>query len=196
MKTATVLLSGGIDSASAVLLLRSNGFAVRGLFIDYGQAARDMERQAVARLRDVLGITVDELQVSTHAKHGAGELRGRNAFLVFAAVLLGNCEPGGIGIGIHAGTPYYDCSPDFVERLDELVQQCSDGKLTVLTPFVHWSKDDVYSYFLSQNISISATYSCEAGNQPPCDRCASCLDRKRLECSLGKGPSDSARIQS
>ncbi|MHC2466213.1 7-cyano-7-deazaguanine synthase [Bradyrhizobium embrapense] len=158
MKTATVLLSGGIDSASAALLLKSSGFAVRGLFIDYGQAARDKERRAATELKDLLGISVDELHVSTLAQHGIGELSGRNAFLIFAAVLLGNCPPGGIAIGIHSGTPYYDCSPDFAEKIDAFVQQCSDGKLTILTPFVHWSKDDVYSYFLSQRIPIEATY--------------------------------------
>lgn len=192
MKKATVLFSGGVDSTSVALLLKSSGWAVRGLFIDYGQASRHMERRSVARLRDLIGIDVDEIQVTSLSLHGIGELTGRNGFLIFCAVLLGNCTAGGLAIGIHSGTPYYDCSPDFAEKIDALVQQCSEGRLSILTPFVHWSKDDVYSYFLSQNISLHETYSCEAGTTPPCGQCASCRDRKRLECSLKSAQSGSA----
>jgi 7-cyano-7-deazaguanine synthase len=196
MKQATVLFSGGIDSTSTAILLKSSGLAVRGLFVDYGQASRDMERMSVARLKDLLGIKIDEIHIKSPSSHGVGELTGRNALLIFSAVLLGNCDSGGIAIGIHSGTPYYDCSPDFAERIDALVQQCSGGKLSILTPFVHWSKNDVYSYFLSQGIPLNETYSCEAGTNPPCGFCASCLDRKRLECSLRNASSDSATRQS
>jgi 7-cyano-7-deazaguanine synthase len=184
MKKATVLFSGGVDSTSAALLLKSSGWAVRGLFIDYGQASRHMERRSVGRLKDLIGIAVDEIQVSSLSSHGVGELTGRNALLIFCAVLLGNCSSGGIAIGIHSGTSYYDCSPDFAEKIDVLIQQCSDGKLSLLTPFVRWSKDDVYNYFLSHHIPLHETYSCEAGAAPSCGQCASCRDRKRLECSL------------
>jgi len=184
MKKTTVLFSGGIDSTSVVRLLKSNGFEVRGLFVDYGQASRDMERRSIDRLREPVGISVDEIKVDSLSCHGVGELTGRNAFLIFSAALLGNCVSGGIAIGIHGGTPYYDCSPDFAERIDALVQQCSHGRLSVLAPFVHWSKDDVYSYFLSQHLPLESTYSCEAGTSPVCGRCASCLDRTRLECTL------------
>jgi 7-cyano-7-deazaguanine synthase len=184
MTTATVLLSGGIDSAATAEFLRSSGLVVRGLFVDYGQASLDMERGAVRRLTDSVGIPVDEIRVSSLSSQGVGELAGRNAFLIFSAVLLGGCNSGAIAIGIHSGTPYYDCSPDFAERIDALVQECSAGKLFVLAPFVHWSKDDVYSYFLSRNLPLDETYSCEAGTAPPCGLCTSCLDRKRLECSL------------
>jgi 7-cyano-7-deazaguanine synthase len=196
MKKATVLFSGGIDSASTALLLKSSGLAVRGLFVDYGQPSRQMERRSIALLKDSIGISVDEIHVSSLSSHGVGELTGRNALLIFSAVLLGNCDSGAIAIGIHSGTPYYDCSPDFAEKIDTLVQQCSDGKLFVLAPFVHWSKDDVYSYFLSQGISIEETYSCEAGTSPSCGLCASCLDRKRLECWRGSALSGSPTPQS
>ncbi|MBR0955231.1 7-cyano-7-deazaguanine synthase [Bradyrhizobium canariense] len=190
MNKATVLLSGGIDSASVAMLLKAKGLAVRGLFIDFGQASREMEQKSVAQLKEIIGIPVDQIQVNSLRSYGAGELVGRNAFLIFAAALLGNCDSGGIAIGVHSGTAYYDCSSDFMQKIDALIQQCSDGKLSVLAPFVRWSKDDVYSYFLSQGIPLENTYSCEAGSSPPCGRCTSCLDRARLECSLKGASSD------
>jgi 7-cyano-7-deazaguanine synthase len=155
-----------------------------------------MERKSIARIKNLIGIEVDEIQISSFSSYGVGELTGRNALLIFSAVLIGNCGSGGIAIGIHSGTPYYDCSPDFAKKIDVLVQQCSDGKFSILTPFLHWSKDDVYSYFLSQGIPLEETYSCEAGTAPPCGQCASCLDRKRLECSLRSASSDSETPQS
>jgi 7-cyano-7-deazaguanine synthase len=197
MKRATVLFSGGIDSTSTALLLKSSGFDVRGLFVDYGQASRQAERKSVDRLRQIIEIRVDEVHVApSSSRFGVGELTGRNAFLIFCAALLGNCEPGGIAIGIHSGTPYYDCSPEFVERIDALILECSSGKLSVLAPFVHWSKDDVYSYFLSQGIPLDETYSCEAGTVPSCGQCLSCRDRARLECSLRSASSGLAAGQS
>jgi 7-cyano-7-deazaguanine synthase len=191
MKQATVLFSGGIDSTSTALFLKSSGLSVRGLFVDFGQASRDMERRSIDRLKNLIGMQVDEIRISSLSFHGIGELTGRNALLIFSAVLLGNCDSGGIAIGIHSGTPYYDCSPDFAESIDVLVRQCSSGKLFVLAPFVRWSKDEVYSYFLSRGIPLDETYSCEAGTAPACGQCASCLDRKRLECSLRGAQSDS-----
>jgi 7-cyano-7-deazaguanine synthase len=137
MNKVTVLFSGGIDSTSTVILMKSAGLTVRGLFVDFGQASRQMEQRSVARLKDIIGISVDEIHVSSLSSHGIGQLTGRNAFLIFTALLLGNCDSGGIAIGVHSGTAYYDCSPDFVEKIDALVRQCSGGKISILAPFVH-----------------------------------------------------------
>lgn len=43
---ATVLLSGGIDSAAVLALLKSQGMQVRCLFVDYGQPAAEQELAA------------------------------------------------------------------------------------------------------------------------------------------------------
>ena len=102
---------------------------------------------------------------------------------MFSALLLGGCREGLLVIGIYAGTPYFDCSPAFVARINPLIGECSSGRVSVLAPFVDWPKDEVYSYFLNARIPLERTYSCEAGVMPPCQDCASCKDRARLECS-------------
>src|ERR1700744_2558448 len=103
---ATVLFSGGIDSTSCVHFLRKDGYQVSGLFVDFGQAAARMERQSVIALSEEISIPINTLEVSRSDDFGAGELAGRNAFLIFAALLLGRCPEGIIALGIHAGTPY------------------------------------------------------------------------------------------
>lgn len=181
-RSAAVLLSGGIDSTSCAHLLQKQGYDVKGVFVDFGQASATMERQAVREIGTHLGIAVETIAASADTKFGAGELIGRNSFLIFSALLLGRCHRGVVVLGIHSGTPYFDCSPAFIERMDPLVQECSNGKVAVSAPFLTWSKDDIYSYFLSSGLPLDLTYSCERGTSTPCGTCASCKDRARIKC--------------
>jgi len=178
--SATVLFSGGIDSTACIHLLRRNGHQVGGLFVDFGQAAARMEHRSVVALSEHLTIPLDVLEIRNNAAFGAGELIGRNAFLVLAALLCRQMQSNLIAIGIHAGTSYFDCSPAFASHISSLVEECSASRASVIAPFLHWSKDDVYSYFLSTNVPLSLTYSCEASGPEPCQECASCKDRQRL----------------
>ena len=179
-KTATMLMSGGIDSAACGCLLQKQGFAVRGVFIDYGQAAVGPERRAVAALAAHLGMPLDVLRVSGAAPFSSGELTGRNAFLMLAALFLTRQRTGLLAIGVHAGTPYYDCSPPFIASMTRLVSDQTDGQITVVAPFLTWQKGDVLQYFVSVGLPIELAYSCEAGAEPPCGTCASCRDRQAL----------------
>jgi 7-cyano-7-deazaguanine synthase len=181
-RTATVLLSGGIDSAACAYLLLSQGFAVQGIFVDYGQAALAHEQCAVRCLSDALGISTKTLMSRGLESYGAGELMGRNAFLLLSAIFLGKAERGVLAIGTHSGTPYYDCSPQFIERMRILITELSDGSLRLLAPFSEWSKRDVYNYFCTTGLDVSSTYSCETGAKPPCGNCSSCKDRRALVC--------------
>lgn len=187
-KLATVLFSGGIDSTSCVRFFADRGYEVRGVFVNFGQAAVVPEANAVDALKAELGIPIVVINATSEFAFGTGELIGRNAFLIFSAVLLGGCHEGLLAIGVHAGTPYYDCSSAFIDRIGVLVGECTNGRVSVTAPFVHWSKDDVYSFFSTLNLPLSRTYSCEAGTSPPCRQCASCADRMRFECSQNAAP--------
>ena len=179
---AIALLSGGLDSAVCSHLLGQAGWSVRGLFLAYGQAAMEPERRAARRVAAHLGIDLSELTLAGEATFATGELAGRNAFFVFAALLTGKITRGGIVLGIHSGTPYSDCSPAFLETTGRLVAECTDGRVRLLAPLIAWSKKDVVSYCLENSISPEITYSCEAGTVPICGVCASCRDRAALGC--------------
>lgn len=171
-----------MDSAACAHLLAAQGYGVRGVFVDYGQAAAQQERVAVAKLRDALGIKLTQIEARSGTSFGAGELVGRNAFLICAAIFHGRVHSGLLAVGVHAGTPYYDCSPSFVERMKQLAQEHTDGRLTVIAPFVSWNKGQIVEYFRASGLPIDATYSCESGTIPPCGSCASCRDRRALGC--------------
>jgi 7-cyano-7-deazaguanine synthase len=175
-------MSGGLDSTACAWFLKEQGMSVRGAFIDYGQAAAAAERRAVVCLANTLAIPLEAFEVGASHTLGAGELPYRNAFLIFTALFLLRQDIGILAIGVHAGTPYFDCSAPFVSSISRLVAEHSDGRVTVVAPFLDWRKRDVIMYCQQQGVPIQLTYSCEAGLEPPCGRCLSCRDRIARGC--------------
>jgi 7-cyano-7-deazaguanine synthase len=163
-------------------LLSTQCYHVRGLFVDYGQAAAQQERQAVKKLQDFLGIEVCLVEAKSVNRFGPGELIGRNAFLISTAIFLGQAHRGLVAIGVHSGTPYYDCSPSFIAQTKQLAQEHTGGGLTVVAPFLDWNKGQIVAYFRESGLPLLATYSCESGTIPPCGSCASCRDRRAIGC--------------
>lgn len=181
MTTALVLLSGGLDSAACAYLLKQQGLTVSGLFVDFGQAAAQREREASTGMAKALGIDLSVRSIGPSYALGEGELPGRNALLISLGVFELGQGAGLIGIGVHAGTRYYDCSVPFIEGMNQLVQEQTDSRIAVTAPFVTWSKAEVYRVFEESGLAVSDTYSCEAGSAP-CGVCLSCQDRASLKC--------------
>ncbi len=180
---ATILMSGGIDSTACAHFLKEQGSSsLHGVFFDYSQAAAAHERNSVLSLAKRLTIPISVYRVTGSDSFSQGELVGRNAFLISATLFLSRCRSGLLAIGIHAGTPYFDCSEPFVEMMARVVAEHTSGRVSLVTPFLHWSKRDVFNYFVSAGLPLNLTYSCEAGTQPVCGRCASCRDRRALGC--------------
>lgn len=179
---AKVLLSGGIDSAACAKYLLNEGFDVSAVFIDYGQAGAAQERSAANAVTAALHVPLSTVMIQGPETFGSGEILGRNAFLVLATVTLCKFRSGVIAIGIHSGTPYYDCGPAFLASIDRLVAEHTDGLTRVIAPFISWTKPEIFDYYVHAGLSPQITYSCEAGQTPPCGMCASCKDRRMLGC--------------
>jgi 7-cyano-7-deazaguanine synthase len=149
-KRAVVLLSGGLDSATAAALARREGFALYGLTIRYGQV-HAVEIEAARRVAASLGFAKHvELDIDLKSFGGsslvgegeipAGELRTSNFELrtspvpstyvparntVFLSLALAWAEvlaAERIVIGVNAldYSGYPDCRPEFVAAFDYL----------------------------------------------------------------------------
>lgn len=145
-KKAVVLLSGGLDSAIAAAIARSEGFDVYALSIDYGQRHR-FELDAARQITKALGIVDHKIVTIDLASIGGSALtadievpQGRNADeisrgipityvparnTVMLSLALGYAEVLGaadIYIGVNAVdySGYPDCRPEFIAAFEKL----------------------------------------------------------------------------
>jgi len=179
---ALVLASGGIDSTACIKYYQDLGFEVHGFFVDYGQSARLKEWESVQKVAAFYKIKIKSMIVQNPGTLPYGEIRGRNAFLIMAALLLNPDFVGLISLGIHAGVLYYDCSKEFLKKTNLLVTDYSDGQIKIDAPFIDWDKKMIVSYCRDLEVPTHLTYSCENGDEP-CGKCLSCLDRSALNVS-------------
>jgi 7-cyano-7-deazaguanine synthase len=179
---SVVLMSGGIDSGACARFLRERGDRVTGIHFNYGQKAARFERESAARISELLEIPLQIASVEIPTSLGTGELVGRNAFLVFAAMMTCQLCSGVIALGIHSGSTYYDTTPAFLQSADRVVSEYSDGRVRLIAPFINWNKKNIFDYYTASGLPIELTYSCEAGEMPPCGLCLSCRDRRMLGC--------------
>jgi 7-cyano-7-deazaguanine synthase len=177
----TVLLSGGVDSACLLALCAEQEQRdVEALFVDYGQAAAQPEHEAATAVAEAFGAKLRHAQVNI-GPIVEGEIPGRNALLVHLALAMAGPVPATIMLGIHAGTPYVDCSSAFVKAMQLSLDVHRNGTLQLAAPFVTWSKTEVYAYAHAMSVPLELTYSCEVGELPPCETCPSCRDRGLLD---------------
>ena len=177
-ETFLVLSSGGVDSSTLLWLCSEQGIVPHALFVDYGQAAAQSEGSAVEKLCSSLRAPWRHVRYRG-SKFGAGEIRGRNAYLLHTALIEFPTQSGVVALGIHAGTGYDDCSPEFIDAMQRSYQIHTGGAITIAAPFLHWTKHQVYSLAIHLNVPLAQTYSCESANSP-CNQCRSCVDRLSL----------------
>lgn len=181
---AVVLLSGGVDSACCAHFLKGEGYPVKGVFVDFGQPAARREAQKVKEISNWISCELSEIKVQFTGDLSSpdGEVLGRNAFLINLALMSSGADACVIGIGIHSGTPYYDCGPAFLSSMSRVINEHTDGRCSLCAPFLDWSKKEVYAYAKSIHLPLEATYSCETNSDKECGFCPSCADRELYHC--------------
>jgi 7-cyano-7-deazaguanine synthase len=107
----------------------------------------------------------------------AGEIMGRNGFLVLSALMTKPSFVGLLSMGIHAGTSYYDCSPPFVSDMQRILDGYSGGRIQFSTPFLSWSRGEILEFCKERNVPLELTWSCEANSHIACGHCMSCRDK-------------------
>lgn len=183
---ALVLLSGGVDSSCCVAFYRRMGYEVKCVFVDYGQPVNQKEEQSAKAIANHYEISLDIIRCSGPSGAFRGEIAGRNAFLVFVTLLYAPQLTGMLALGIHAGTTYYDCSEHFASQVNNILSGYRSGEVALATPFLTWSKQEIYDFCFDHRVPIKLTWSCEVGPSRPCGRCLSCKDREHLNVCTSK----------
>lgn len=177
-----ILTSGGIDSSLCISRQKASGLAVRCLHVDFGQPAANEEWAALQRIVKFFEVPCSQICVRSSQVFAPGEVEGRNAFLVLTALMFRHPTERLICLGIHSGTPYYDCSPGFLASIDKMIAEHTNSMVRVIAPLLGLHKPDIVAECRSNDVPIQLTYSCQLGLEIPCGKCLSCKDRSALGC--------------
>lgn len=190
MPAAVVLLSGGLDSTTALAVARAQGFECHALTVRYGQL-HDVELAAAARVAAALGardhrvvevglgpiatsaLTTPAIAVPkdrTLAEIGApGDIPptyvpARNTVLL--ALALAWAESLGardlfIGVNVLDASGYPDCRPAFVRAFEALAQVATrSGGFRVHAPLIELTKAQIIGLGQQLGVDYALTHSC------------------------------------
>lgn len=179
-KNAFLLLSGGMDSAACLDLLLESSYNITCLFVNYGQLAYKKERQSAKKITKFYRVNLIDINVVNAKLKETGYIQGRNLFLFSIALAEMPFERGIISSGIHNGTDYNDCTLHFQEKVQEIFNIYSNGRIRIFSPFAEWNKKNIWDYCQQKKVPLNLTYSCERGGKIPCGECLTCSDLNKL----------------
>ena len=212
---AVVLLSGGLDSTTALYWALEKGYQPVCLSVQYGQrharelrAARAVARRARVPLHE-LQVPLPWLEGSSLtnrslrlpdvplARIGRGGVPstyvpGRNTiFLALAASLADAAGADAIVIGANAldYSGYPDCRGPYLRAFEKAARQGTRRtRLRVLAPLLKLTKAGIWKLGRKVGAPLELTWSCYAGGERPCGRCDSCkLRQKGYDEAFGQG---------
>ncbi len=80
---------------------------------------------------------------------------------------------------------YWDCTPDFVERINDLLSLNRGMAVRVQAPFAAFSKGDIVRLGVRLGVDFSRTWSCYRGVPPACGTCPTCVERAAAFAGVG-----------
>jgi 7-cyano-7-deazaguanine synthase len=220
-KSAVVLLSGGLDSATILAIAKQRGFRCHALSVNYGQR-HISELIAAENVAGTNSIELKTIELNLRAFGGSaltddidvpeeeGEgipvtyVPARNTIMLSLALawaeVLGADD---IYIGVNAVdySGYPDCRPEFINAYEEMANLATKAgvvgnRLTIHTPLIDLSKAEIIQQGTELGVDYSMTVSCyqadEAGRA--CGVCDSC--RLRAAGFKAAGIKDPTRYKS
>ena len=212
---AVVLLSGGLDSATAAAQAIADDYAPIALSFRYGQR-HERELEAAQKVAAHLGIQKHYIMDVNLAQWGGSSLTdldeplpqggvqpdqipstyvpGRNTVFISLALSLAEAKSAqAIYLGINAVdySGYPDCRPEYLEAFQQLASLSSKAGLAgnapiLVAPLVRDTKEAIVRRALRLGVPIAETWSCYQGGEEPCGLCDSCRIRDKALIDAGQ----------
>lgn len=221
-KKAIILLSGGLDSITALAMAQSQGYQCYALSFDYGQrhnaelhAAKKIAAEYALVEHKIINLglaaiggsalTDEHIQVPESPAPGipVTYVPARNTiFLAFALGWAEVLKIDTIYIGVNAVdySGYPDCRPEFIRAFQNLANLATKAgvegdAISIQTPLIDLSKAQIIKQGLQLGVDYSVTVSCYAADNQGrgCGRCDAC--RLRKEGFAQAGVADPTRYQ-
>jgi len=204
-RKAVVLVSGGLDSVTALAIAQSRGFECHALSVDYGQRHRS-ELDAAKRVAAAAGVSIKVLPLDLRAIGGSAltddidvpvegtsgipvtYVPARNTIMLSLALAYAEVlDADDIFIGVNAVdySGYPDCRPEFIEAYQQMARLATKAgvegaKMTIHTPLIDLTKAEIIRQGTELRVDYSLTVSCYQAdeNGSACGVCDSCRIRK------------------
>ena len=206
MNKSIVLLSGGMDSATALSIAKSKRLSCYALTINYGQKhSTEIEKaKLIANHFQVIehkiieidltvfgGSALTDKSIDIPEKESQGipvtYVPARNTIffslaLAWAEVIGANSIYSGVNAIDYSGYP--DCRPEYIEAMQELVNLATKAtvegnSITIEAPLLSMNKMDIIKKGIENDVDFSKTVSCYqlTKQSKSCGVCDSCRIR-------------------
>lgn len=196
-----VILSGGMDSLTALSLELVQGNEVIALNFQYGSKHNLKEKEAIDKIVKHYNIPLKQitLDFNDYLKSdlltSGGEIPEghyaddnmkktvipfRNGIML--AIAAGFAESEGaeaLVLGNHAGDHaiYPDCRKEFSEAMALALKLGTYNKMKLETPFVNMTKGEIVNLGVNLNTPYELAWSCYKGEDVACGKCGTCVER-------------------
>tara|TARA_R100000656_G_scaffold25024_1_gene21908 strand:+ start:255 stop:914 length:660 start_codon:yes stop_codon:yes gene_type:complete len=200
-KRGIVIYSGGMDSFTLLNSVIDEGYNASAITFDYGQKHKkeielakrfcegeNIEHQVI-NINEVKNLLSGSALIDkTPVPHGhyqdikmkATVVPNRNmVFLSLATAYAISSGTNSIFFGVHSGDYdiYYDCRPEFVEKMNEINKLIHDTAVQIKTPFIKLNKGNILKKGIELNLDYSLTWTCYEGGDKSCGKCGACVER-------------------
>lgn len=200
---AVVLLSGGMDSVTALYQAHREHEVTAALSFDYGSKHNAREIPFAREHAERLGVAHRVIELDfvrqlfrSHLLKGGGAIPDghyaepsmkqtvvpfRNGILL--AIAAGFAESAGaeaVVIAAHAGDHaiYPDCRETFMAAMAEAMERGTYAGIRVMRPFIALDKAGIVRVGIRLGIDYARTWSCYKGEQIQCGTCGTCVERR------------------
>ncbi|MFN0128464.1 MAG: 7-cyano-7-deazaguanine synthase QueC [Verrucomicrobiales bacterium] len=198
-----VLVSGGIDSVTALHHAVQSHRVVGALGFDYGSKHNPRELPLGVWHANRLSVPhrtirlpfVNELFHSDLLRSGGAIPEGhyeeatmkqtvvpfRNGImLAIAAGFAESIGAEGLVIAAHSGDHaiYPDCREEFMKAMGDAINLGTYARIAVLRPFIDWDKARIVRRGSELKIQYARTWSCYKGGERHCGTCGTCVERR------------------
>jgi len=200
---AVILLSGGLDSATALAIARSQGFECYALSVEYGQR-HSAELDAAGRVATAGGASEHRVMRVDLAGIGGSALTDRSIAVpetptsgipvtyvparntMMLSLALGWAEVLGahdifIGVNHIDSSGYPDCRPEFIEAFQRMATKATKAGVEgqpcrINAPLITFSKAEIIREGTRLGVDYGLTVSCYQADARgrACGRCDSC----------------------
>jgi len=200
---AVCLISGGMDSAVAAAIAKSEGYKIYAITFNYGQknkkeieAAKEIAKWLGAEhkildvnLRQIGGSALtDNIEIPEEAKGiPPTYVPARNTiFLSFALAYAEVIDADYVFIGVNAVdySGYPDCRPEYIEAFQRManlaLKRSIEGRpIKIKAPLLYLSKAEIAKRGYKLRVPFEKTWSCYREGEKACGRCPSCKLRMK-----------------